>query len=112
MVTTGPRSETGTRSATGRASRTSCRPASGTGSDGRAPSGTGAEWDRFCAAYGVNPGELPGLAVLREMREVRTLVPYIRSAGHPAAQAEVRKRIDDLMTCTQREPWRALNLDS
>ena len=40
-----------------------------------------AEWDQFCAAYGVNPEDLPGLAVLRQMRELRTLVPYIRSTG-------------------------------
>ncbi len=28
-----------------------------------------AEWDQFCAAYGVDPGDLPGLAVPRPMRE-------------------------------------------
>ena len=47
------------------------------------------EWHQFCAAYGVDPDDLPGLAVLRQMRELRTLVPYIRSTGKPAAQAEV-----------------------
>jgi len=71
-----------------------------------------AEWGQFCAAYGVDPGDLPGLALLREMREARTLVPYVRSAGNPAAQAEVRRRIDDLMSGTQKEPWHALNLAS
>jgi hypothetical protein len=67
------------------------------------------EWRRFCAAYGVNPEDSPGLALLREMREVRTLVPYVRTIGNPAAQAEVRRRIDDLMSGTQKEPWQALN---
>jgi hypothetical protein len=71
-----------------------------------------AEWAQFCAAYGVNPDDLPGLALLREMREVRTLVPYIRSVGNPAAQAEVRRRIDDLMSGTQTVRWYALNLAS
>jgi len=60
----------------------------------------------------VNPDDLPGLALLREMREVRTLVPYVRSIDNPAAQAEVRRRIDDLMSGTQEEPWHALNLAS
>jgi hypothetical protein len=69
-----------------------------------------AEWDEFCAAYGVNPADLPGLAVLRQMRELRTLVPYIRSTGQSKAQAEVNRRIADLMSGTQRAPWRPLNL--
>lgn len=70
------------------------------------------EWDRFCAAYGVEPGNLPVLDVLQEMRELRTLVPYLRSTGKPAVQAEVRRRIDDLIDGTQREPWTAINLAS
>jgi phosphotransferase family enzyme len=69
-----------------------------------------AEWDQFSGAYGVNPADLPGLAVLRQMRELRTLVPYIRSIGQPKAQAEVNRRIADLMSGTQREPWHPLNL--
>ena len=70
------------------------------------------EWRQFCAAYDVNPDDLPGLAVLRQMRELRTLVPYIRSAGKPVVQAEVTRRIADLMSGTQPEPWHALNLAS
>jgi Ser/Thr protein kinase RdoA (MazF antagonist) len=70
------------------------------------------EWRQFCAAYGVNPDDLPGLALLSEMREVRTLVPYVRSISNSAAQVEVRRRIDDLMTGMQKEPWHALNLAS
>ena len=50
--------------------------------------------------------------VLRAMREVRTLVPYIRGPGQPAARAEVTRRIDDLTTGTQQKPWTALNLAS
>lgn len=68
------------------------------------------EWEQFCAAYGVDPGELTGLDVMRKMRELRTLVPYLRSAGQPAAQAEVTRRISDLMNGTQNQPWQALNL--
>ncbi len=70
------------------------------------------EWHQFCAAYGVDPDGLPDLAVLRQMRELRTLVPYIRSTGKPAAQAEASRRIADLMSGTQSEPWKALNLAS
>jgi hypothetical protein len=70
------------------------------------------EWHQFCAAYGVDPDDLPGLGVLRQMRELRTLVPYIRSTGRPDVQAEVTRRIADLMSGTQPEPWQALNLVS
>jgi aminoglycoside phosphotransferase (APT) family kinase protein len=71
-----------------------------------------AEWDQFCRAYGVEPHKLPGLGVLREMRELRTLVPYLRSTGLPQVKAEVARRIGDLMSGTQSEPWHALNLAS
>jgi hypothetical protein len=69
-----------------------------------------AEWGQFCAAYGVHPSDLPGLTVLRGMRELRSLGPYMRTTDHPQAQAEVRRRIADLMNGTQSEPWRSLNL--
>jgi Phosphotransferase enzyme family len=69
-----------------------------------------AEWDQFCAAYDVDPANLPGLTVLRHMRELRTLGPYIRTTDSPQAQAEVSRRIADLMSGTQTEPWRPLNL--
>jgi Ser/Thr protein kinase RdoA (MazF antagonist) len=71
-----------------------------------------AEWEQFCQAYGVDPGELPGLIVLKEMRELRTLVPYLRSTGLPQVKAEVNRRISDLMDGTQSEPWHQLNLAS
>ena len=69
-----------------------------------------AEWDQFCVGYGVHPADLPGLAVLRQMRELRTLGPYIRTTDRPPAQAEVSRRIADLMSGRQTEPWRPLNL--
>jgi Phosphotransferase enzyme family len=68
------------------------------------------EWDRFCAVYGVAPADLPGLDVVRDMRELRTLGPYIRTMDHPQAQAEVKRRINDLMTGMQYDPWHPLNL--
>ena len=68
-----------------------------------------AEYETFCAAYGVHPADLPGLAVLRQMREIRSLGPYVRSS-HPQARAEGRRRLRDLISGTQQEPWRALNL--
>jgi len=68
-------------------------------------------WDRFCEAYGIDPGELEGLSVLQQMRELRALSPYVRSE-HPDAQAEVSRRIDDLMSGNQERPWTALNLAS
>lgn len=70
------------------------------------------EWDQFCHAYGVDPRELPGLSVLKEMRELRTLVPYLRSTGLPQVKAEVTRRIGDLTSGTQTEPWHQLNLAS
>jgi aminoglycoside phosphotransferase (APT) family kinase protein len=42
-----------------------------------------AKWQQFCAAYGVDP---PSLPMLRQMRELRTLGPYIRSSGDPQAR--------------------------
>jgi len=44
------------------------------------------------------------------MRELRTLSLYIRSTGRPPAQAEVTRRIADLMSGTQHQPWQPLNL--
>lgn len=69
-----------------------------------------AEWDQFCVAYDARPADLPGLAVLRQMRELRTFGPYIRTTGRAEAQTEVCRRIADLMSGTQTEPWHLLNL--
>lgn len=70
-----------------------------------------AEWEQFCVAYGIDPAGLHGLPVLQQMRELRALAAYIRSSN-PAAQAEVGRRIADLMSGTQDKPWTALNLAS
>ena len=67
------------------------------------------EWDQFCDAYGIDPSELHGLPVLQQMRELRALAAYIRS-HNPAAQAEVARRIADLISGIQDQPWTALNL--
>jgi len=66
-------------------------------------------WKRFCGEYGVDPDSMPGLPVLLQMREVRTVTPYLRSDS-PRAQAEVSRRIADLASGTQARPWTALNL--
>ncbi len=68
------------------------------------------EWERLCQAYGVDPGGLVGLPVLQRMRELRTLGGYLRAERHPQARAEATRRIADLMTGTQDQPWQALNL--
>jgi aminoglycoside phosphotransferase (APT) family kinase protein len=68
-----------------------------------------AQWDQFCDAYGIDPARLVGLPVLVQMRELRSLSPYIRS-GRPAARAEFTRRITDLITGTQDRPWSVLNL--
>jgi hypothetical protein len=68
------------------------------------------QWERLCQAYGVDPGELAGLPVLQRMRELRTLGGYLRAAGHPQARAEATRRIADLMSGIQEQPWQALNL--
>jgi aminoglycoside phosphotransferase (APT) family kinase protein len=52
-------------------------------------------WKRFCEEYGVDPDSMPGLPVLLQMREVRTVTPYLRS-NSPRAQAGVGRRIADL----------------
>jgi Ser/Thr protein kinase RdoA (MazF antagonist) len=70
------------------------------------------EWHQFCDAYGVDPETLPGLRILRQMRELRTLVPYLRGPGRADVQAEVRRRITDIRSGTQQQPWNALNLAS
>jgi aminoglycoside phosphotransferase (APT) family kinase protein len=66
-------------------------------------------WEEFCQAYGVDPRMLADLPVLLRMRELRSLSPYIRSRD-PAAQAEVTRRIADLTSGRQDQPWTALNV--
>lgn len=67
-----------------------------------------AEWDQFCTAYGVSPGSLPALPLLQRLRELHALAAYVRNATSPAFRAELTKRITDLRTGNQAQPWRAL----
>lgn len=66
-------------------------------------------WESFCDAYRVDPEQLDGLPMLQQMRELRALAAYIRTQS-PAAQAEVGRRIVDLMSGRQQRPWISLNL--
>jgi len=38
--------------------------------------------------YGVGPDDAPGSGMLRQMHELRALVPCISSTGKPAAKTE------------------------
>jgi hypothetical protein len=67
-----------------------------------------AEWDQFCAAYGVSPGSLSSLPLLQRLRELHGLAAYVRNAANPAFRAELTKRITSLRTGNQARPWRAL----
>jgi hypothetical protein len=51
------------------------------------------EWDQLRDAYGIGSAEPPGLALLRRMRELRALTPYIRNAGDPAFGTELNRRV-------------------
>jgi aminoglycoside phosphotransferase (APT) family kinase protein len=68
-------------------------------------------WERFCDGYGANPDQLDGLPVLLQMRELRALAAYIRTQS-PAAQAEVGRRIADLMSGKQHHRWTSVKLSS
>lgn len=71
-----------------------------------------AEWERLCNVYQVDSGGLPLLPLLERMRELRAVAAYLRLADVPKARTEASHRIGDLMSGTQREPWRALNMAS
>jgi len=58
-------------------------------------------------AYGAVPDDAPGSGMLRQMRELRALVPCISSTGKPAAKTEA-DRIEDLMPGTPSEPSASL----
>jgi aminoglycoside phosphotransferase (APT) family kinase protein len=68
------------------------------------------EWEELCRFYPVDLGTLPLLPLLERMRELRAVAAYLRLEDLPQARAEASHRIGDLMSGTQREPWRALNL--
>jgi hypothetical protein len=67
-----------------------------------------AEWDTFCAAYGVNPADLPGLPQLQELRELHALAAYARNATDDSYRAELTQRVTSLAAGDRALPWRAL----
>jgi aminoglycoside phosphotransferase (APT) family kinase protein len=66
------------------------------------------EWLTFCAAYGADPADLPGLPLLQQLRELHGLAAYVRNASDPCFRAELTKRITSLRAGTQTAPWQAL----
>ena len=66
------------------------------------------EWDDFCAGYGINPADLPGLALLQQLRELQALASYARNAADPAYREELARRITSLKEGDRNLPWRAL----
>ncbi len=73
--------------------------------------GRQAGWHQLCTLYQADPASLPGLTLLQRLRELRDLAPCLRRAGYPGLPAEVTRRLTDLMTGTQKQPWRALQGD-
>jgi hypothetical protein len=69
---------------------------------------TRTEWDTFCAAYGVNPGELPGLPLLQQLRELQAVAAYVRNASDDAFRTELTRRITSLKAGDRTLPWHAL----
>jgi aminoglycoside phosphotransferase (APT) family kinase protein len=66
------------------------------------------EWDTFCAAYGVNPDDLPGVPLLQKLRELQALGAYARNATDHAFRNELARRITSLKTGNRFLPWHAL----
>jgi aminoglycoside phosphotransferase (APT) family kinase protein len=56
-------------------------------------------WIDMCGAYAVDPDiqDHPGVRLLTQARELRSLAAYIRSAARPPVRAELRKRLRTLM---------------
>jgi aminoglycoside phosphotransferase (APT) family kinase protein len=68
-----------------------------------------AEWDTFCSAYDINPGDLAGLPLLQKLRELHALAAYTRSAtGDVLFRAELTRRITSLRVGNHTLPWQAL----
>lgn len=66
------------------------------------------EWDAFCAAYDVNPADLPDLPLLQKLRELQALAAYARNATNDAFRNELARRIASLKDGNQATAWRAL----
>jgi aminoglycoside phosphotransferase (APT) family kinase protein len=69
---------------------------------------TRTEWDAFCAAYGVNPADLPDLPLLQKLRELQALAAYARNATDGAFRDELARRITSLKASNRTMAWRAL----
>jgi Ser/Thr protein kinase RdoA (MazF antagonist) len=67
-----------------------------------------AEWDAFCAAYGVSPADLPGLPLLQELRELHAIAAYVRNAASDPFRDELARRITSLKDGNRALAWRAL----
>lgn len=67
-----------------------------------------AEWDAFCAAYGVSPADLPGLPLLQELRELHAIAAYVRNAASDPFRDELARRITSLKDGNRTLAWRAL----
>jgi aminoglycoside phosphotransferase (APT) family kinase protein len=67
-----------------------------------------AEWDAFCAAYGVSAADLPGLPLLQELRELHAIAAYIRNATGDAFRDELARRVTSLKDGNRAMAWRAL----
>jgi hypothetical protein len=66
------------------------------------------EWDIFCAAYGVDPADLPGLPLLQKLRELHALAAYARNASDDSYRPELTRRVTSLADGDDALPWRAL----
>jgi aminoglycoside phosphotransferase (APT) family kinase protein len=69
---------------------------------------TRTEWDAFCDAYDVNPGDLPDLPLLQKLRELQALAAYARNATDGAFREELARRITSLKASNRTIAWRAL----
>lgn len=67
-----------------------------------------AEWDAFCAAYGVDSGGLPGLPLLQSLRELHAIAAYARNATDNAFRNELGRRVRSLKDDDRAVAWRAL----
>jgi hypothetical protein len=67
-----------------------------------------AEWDTFCAAYGVSPADLPGLPLLQKLRELHALAAYARNANDDSYRTELTRRVASLARGNDALAWRAL----
>ena len=70
---------------------------------------TTAEREQFTEAYGYDVTTWPGFSVLRQMRDLHTLVSYLRLAddGNEHAQTQLSFRLDTLRAGDDKAMWNA-----